>query len=246
MSVPGRIARGSVPRLVGICMTMLAPSPGPAEEPPTRQAPAAAGTRVDRASEAIRREAEANARERNAAFARIRAIPAPAPQLQVMPIIDDPLLEVVDTVDETDEDLDEKGDVAPRQRMVYTEDAFEQIVLDGITVERARTMYTVSLERRIAEASQRYRLGPRDQARLRLAGTGAIKRYLAPVEAKREEWKLVRMDIHRARQFLSETRYLRSRADMALGDESLYAKALNKIVGDQKPASASATDRRRE
>jgi hypothetical protein len=207
--------------------------------------------RVDRATELMRREAEAAARQRRLMFDHIRVIEPPAPVMRLAPGVK---LGAVDRFpgvviqqeaasirDPGDDDLgDDEAGAAPeslvprRPSIVIPSDTFDRWIFgaaDDADHWRGRLLETLDRELQSAEKSH-VPATPAEQARLRLAGRGDIKRFFDRVDELRRE-SAAGMDPEAYAAFRRDLLTLRSHLTAGLfRQESLFAKTLDKLRAD--------------
>jgi len=233
----------------------LATCPVSGQEPQARTSPPP-GRPADQAREPIKREAEANIKQREAIFARLKAVQGPpAQRLEVVPFQVEmgPLpaerqvvranfpimaLEEVPANDDSDEDA------PPQQIQVFTEHAFDAVVFDGAGNQEAfRARLDSLLKVRIATLEHAQSLTRGEREKLQLAGRADIKRVFAELEAKRQEFEGVRRDRLRAREFLGKLTEFRVQRSIAFYDGSLFAKVLATIIREKAKGPGQRADK---
>ncbi|HEY2158458.1 MAG TPA: hypothetical protein VGH33_22700 [Isosphaeraceae bacterium] len=174
---------------------------------------------------AFRRQAQADAAEKARVFERLKEN-APVPQQGPRPRNI--------TLEEPAEDEEGPADAPPAPiRRILARDNFDRCVFGDVDesarLERLETMLVEQIER----AARHNRLTAVQQARLRLAGQGDLKRFFDRVEAKRAEFELIRGDLRAGVRLLQEL-YPEHRdyQDGPFGRGSLYDKMLTKILGE--------------
>lgn len=212
---------------------LVGPAPGQDIKPP--------GAPVDRAREAMRREAEAKAAELQAMFGQLKVVAPPAPVPRLFHTLPQPAVErtqIITTVEEVDPDDDEAG---PRLVRVYTEQAFDFYVFGGSSVEACRSHLNTRLKQEVERVARERQLTPDQQAKLLLAGKGDIKRQFDRIEEKRKEFETVRKEMPKAAVFVRTLpAFARTSWRDPWGQDSLFAKVLVKIDDDRRDADADA------
>lgn len=250
-----RLARFRLPACLSTAVVVFlgvagfATGPVSGQEGKARTSPA----QVDRAQELMRREAEANAKQRDAMLERLRRLGAPpadagvvappriemravpAPQAPVR--VNGPLIAIEEVAAEDDSDEN-----APRQQIrVYTEQAFDVYVLGAGNIDQVRSRFESVLKLRIEAAARTRPLTREQREKLELAGRGDIKRQFADIEAKRKEFEGLRRDFQKASEFLREISRVRAFQSMPFGEGSLFAKVLATI--DRRTIESSRSPR---
>ena len=194
------------------------------------------GEPVDRAREAMRREVAAKAAADQARLDRLKAMPAPLAAAQVVA----PRALIFDMEElEPDGEGDER---APRQWVtVFSKQAFDDYLFGRTDGEEfCRTELGKLLSQKVERAVREQQLTSAEQAKLRLAGKGDIKRLFDQTNEKRKEFETVRRDLRKAEAFLNGLQPLRlSWKHGPWKGESLFSKVLDKMLDDR------ATDKRR-
>jgi len=251
-----RLARFRLPAcfsravVVFVGVAGFATGPVSGQEGRARTSPA----QVDRAQELMRREAEANAKQRDAMLERLRRLGAPPanaralapPPIEVRAVpapqravrVNGPITAIEEVAAEDDSDEN-----APRQQVrVYTEQAFDVYVLGGAgSIDQVRSRFDSVLKLRIEAAARTRPLTREQREKLELAGRGDIKRQFADIEAKRKEFEGLRRDFQKASEFLREISRARAVQSMPFGDGSLFAKVLATI--DRQTVESSRSPR---
>jgi len=217
---------------------------------PSRPQPA-----IDRVAEALRREAEAGIKERENAFARLKALPPAAPR--ALPVVRRrvnvnragvPFPDNLDVVrggvlvrlalvpvDGAANDED-----APRwPQFLVAQETFDLNVF-GTTgdVESARAYMDMLLTRKIYEIDRNRSLTPVQHKKLQLAGRGDIKRLLDRIEDERKTFEHLRADLDRCEKFLRRLQPLRLMVRRGpFTSESLFAKTLRKMLDEENLVS---------
>jgi hypothetical protein len=150
-------------------------------------------------------------------------------------------------------DLDGPPDVRPPQQpevrpnlpnSVLKRENFDRWVFsDGVFEVGPRQHLDALVRQRIESFSRTHALTAAQEAKLRLAGQGDIKRFLDRVEARRREFEAARMDLNLGMQFLATLGPLRQEFEEGpFGDGSLFAKTLRKIENDARAARPSGIE----
>ncbi|WP_435018097.1 hypothetical protein TA3x_000042 [Tundrisphaera sp. TA3] len=131
-------------------------------------------------------------------------------------------------------------DVPPgpaKRRLALAPDCYDRWIF-GSKVDPAsrREWLNHRLDVRIGWAARARQLTPAESEKIRLAGSGDIKRFLDLAESMRGEFDAVRLNEDAGRQYLnnrlSPIRVLFQEGPF--GEDSLYAKALRKVEDDRK------------
>jgi hypothetical protein len=195
--------------------------------------------------EAMRREVEAKKQEREAMFAKLRAVPPPpAPKalpVEVMirnapPVPIQLLRQAIIEQPARPRDDDDLVDEDPPQREAFVVAGnLDRYFISGMENETVvHDRLNSLLAKRIEQAGRVHQLTAAHREKLRLAGRGDIKHSLDRVEGKRREFGVVKMDLDQFRLFLSELELLRNELLLGpFGAKSLYSKTLEKILTDE-------------
>src|SRR3954454_8815018 len=135
---------------------------GRAEDARTSPRGSPVAGKADHAREAMRREVEARKKQQDAAFARIKALPA-APPLQRRAVNMDWQLIAWRELEEAEGegDPDENPNRPKRRRVVILEETFDQVVFGSTgDAESGRAYLEKMLSRKIADVEQVRRLTP--------------------------------------------------------------------------------------
>ncbi len=190
----------------------------------------------DRATELMRREAEAMIAEREKVFARLKELsPAPAPAPLPVGAWTEPviLLERLPTL----RDGDEADVIAPPPKFVVAAQTFDCYILGGTGgLDLSRAYLESILTGRIEAIDRQRRLNPDQKTKLVLAGRGDIKRLFDRIEDERKQFELLRTDIRGCQRFLRELEPLWRTRRQTFDDGSLFAKTLKKMVEEDAAA----------
>jgi hypothetical protein len=182
----------------------------------------------DAATQAMRREAEAAAKQKRDAFARLEKLPAPAPVWRR------PVADLNAVLWKEVEPGDERVFPPRRPKVLVLEETFDQAVFGSTgDAESGRAYLEKMLDRKIKEVEQVRRLLPAQKKRLSLAGRGDIKRLFDRIEEERKEFQLVRDNLERCAEFLDGLRPIQialRQGPFEFG--SLYAKTLKKMLDE--------------
>ncbi len=198
---------------------------------------------VDRATELMRREAEAINAEREKLFKRLKELsPTPAPARApaparvpvgawvVHPFI---MVEQLPTLPDDDE-----ADVIARQqpKFVVARQTFDTYIFGSTgDLDSWRAHLESILTRKIAEIDRQRRLDPDQKTKLVLAGRGDIKRLFDRIEVERKQFEALRTDLRACQRFLRELPPLgRIMPQGPFDAESLFAKTLKKILEEDR------------
>jgi hypothetical protein len=189
----------------------------------------------DPAAEAMRREAEAATRQRLEAFARIRALPAPAAPVQpARPVFVGRGILVEDLLEEPAEEDGAEEDKPKPPRPVISRRTFDRVVFGSTgDADSGRAYLERILSGKIRTVEQVCRLTPAQAKRLLLAGRGDLKRLFDRIEEERKEFERLRGDVDRCVDFLRELRPLQialRQGPFEFG--SIYAKTLRKMLDE--------------
>jgi hypothetical protein len=115
--------------------------------------------------------------------------------------------------------------------MAVASDNFDRWIFDDTRSDDGRRGFmSALLSDKIHAVQKEQNLGPDQLKKLRLAGTGDIKRYLDRVEAARVEFEAVRQDYNAGREALVRLEPLSTEYTSGpFGPGSLFEKALRKI-----------------
>ena len=139
------------------------------------------------------------------------------------------------------EGLFEKFDSAKRseRKMALAKENFDRWVFDGTNSEQTRKAHLHSI---LSTKITLYGIGrvlkPEQIEKLRLAGSGDIKRFFDRVEESRSEFEAVRKDYNAGRLALNQLEPLSSEYQVGpFGPGSFLEKTLRKMETDAKGAS---------
>ena len=226
----------------------------PAQEKIASPVPARPHPAINRAAEALRREAEAGIKERERDFARLKALPpAAAVALPVarigvevnragVPFPNVPRIEV-----HLRRGIPLRLALVPAERGAQEEDALHELqflvsretfdlYLFGSTgdVESAHAYQEKLLTAKIDVIDRMSQMTPNQKKKLLLAGRGDIKRLLDRVEDERKTFEQVRTDPTRCQEFLIRLQPFRLIIFRGpFGSDSLFAKTLKKIRAEE-------------
>ncbi len=220
---------GRIPLSLVALICMIAPAHGQETKPP-RAEPKPARSR-DRATELLRREAEAAIAEREKVFAKIKEL-APAPPVadarlrvaggvwMVRPFI------MVEPLPAPRND-DENDVIAPPPRFVVARGTFDQYILVSTGNRDSRAYLESILTRRVEAIDRQRHLTPDQRKKLVLAGRGDIKRLLDQIEDERKQFEQKRSDLQGCQRFLQGLEPLWATMRQGPFEEgSLFAKTL--------------------
>ena len=106
---------------------------------------------------------------------------------------------------------------------------------DGMDEERRRIKLQSILTEKIDRATKDHDLNPAEFRKLRLAGSGDMKRFFDRVEECRPEFEVARKNFNAGRMVLRELEPLSTEFQNGpFGDDSFFAKTLKKIEDDSK------------
>jgi hypothetical protein len=109
---------------------------------------------------------------------------------------------------------------------------------DGFDEEGRRLRLQTLLAEKIDRAMKDHDINPIQLRKLRLAGSGDIKRFLDRVEDRRADFEVARKKYTTGRQALQQLEPLSTEFQVGpFGVDSLFAKMLKKIEGESKGAS---------
>ncbi len=192
----------------------------------------------DRATELMRREAEAIIAEREKAFARHKELaPVPAPARvgvwtgQAVIVLDRLL---------TPRDHDDDADVIaqPQPKFVVAEQTFDRCIFGSTGgLDLSRAFMESTLTGRIRAIDQKRRLTTNEKTKLVLAGRGDIKRLFDQIEDQRKQFVLLKTDLRGCQRFLQDVQPLWRTMRRVFDDGSLFAKTLKKMVEDDNAHS---------
>jgi len=221
--------RTSLSLVAVLCMI----APAHAQEPRASLAEPKPARSLDRATELMRREAEAMIAEREKVFARLKELrPAPPPAPAPAPVEGWAVPFIIFERLPTLRDDDEADVIAPpRPKFVVAEQTFDRYILGGIgDLDSPRAYLESILTRRIEEIDRRCRLTSDQKKKLVLAGQGDIKRLFDRIEDQRKQFELLRTDFRGCQRFLRELRPLgRTMQEGPFDAASLFAKTLKKM-----------------
>lgn len=118
---------------------------------------------------------------------------------------------------------------------VVSRENFDRWVFDDMAPDKERwTHLDKLLSVRINDAARTHKLTHQQQAKLRLAGKGDIKRFFDQVEDARNDFELNRVGLKNGLAALRRLKPLSRDYDLGpFDDGSLFVKALNKINNDR-------------
>ena len=170
--------------------------------------PSAHAQAVDKATEAMRREVEAERQKQEAILAKIRAIPA-------IPAALEPQRAFI------------------QARVAVSDYIYVNIFGSERTDTESRDRLDVLLEVKINEANRQYRITEAERRTLQLAGRGDIKRFFDRVTELREDYEgsvADQIEIRQDKSLLDKIWVLQVKFQSGpFGAGSLFSKALNKI-----------------
>jgi hypothetical protein len=118
---------------------------------------------------------------------------------------------------------------------VVERENFDRWVFDDMAPDKERwTHLDKLLSVRINDAARTHKLTHQQQAKLRLAGKGDIKRFFDQVEDARNDFELNRVELKSGLAALRRLKPLSKDYDLGpFDDGSLFVKALRKIIHDR-------------
>ncbi len=193
----------------------------------------ARGQAGDRATEAARKQSEADAARKARLIEAIRQIPAADDAPRRREVAQPPQGFAIRYEDPEERDDRDDPPGGPPSRVLAKDNLdrwiFGETDDESIRHERLETMLVQKIER----AARFNRLTPAQQARLRIAGNGDLKRFFDRVEEKRAEFENVRRDRRSGVRLLTELYPEQSDYRQGpFGRGSLYDKMLNKILAE--------------
>jgi hypothetical protein len=219
-----------------LIVALAATAPARAGEPLPGASPAG-----DAARRAMLREVANQQQAREAAFARLKTLPAmvqPPPVAGVLAV--GAFLEEVPPTNRPAPARDDWGDAEDGDPTVrVSERAFDFFLLGDLrNAGEVRYQLDSVLVQRIEHAARTWGLSVAEKNRLRLAGRGDMKRFLDDIERRRRDFARVRSDVREAERRLQDLRPLAQTLRAGpYGEGSLFAKVLKTMI-DEKPAGA--------
>lgn len=224
----GTLLAWSVPVVEGMADP---PDPGPAEKV------------IDTARQALSKEAKAKVEEREAMFARLKAMPA-APAMALGPQVNRNMFLLrrepvaIPSVLNMDDGMSEESDQADREIIAFDPASFDACVFLSFSTDVAqRTWLDSRLRSKIETAEQNWRLTNVQKGKLLLAGRGDIKRFFDSVHDQRLRFESLRTDLQECRRFLNDLDGLSRDFQVGpFGADSLFSKTFRSIVASERVA----------
>jgi hypothetical protein len=237
--------RAMVRASIGVGTVLSMTSATLAQQEPARQPAAPARAEANETVAEPRRMTGATAREfRELPPGVLLDTPEPTPRAQRVPIprvVPAPRRPLPHQVVQAPEGDDEAGaDAEAEPRGAFPAVYFDRFILGGQATDEYRRGLVFMLDRRIDQATAEYALKPDQERMLQLAGQGSIKRHLDLIESLRAEWNVARMDRQKGRAFIINARRPTGLTRNALGDDSLFGKALIRLKREHEAARAAA------
>jgi hypothetical protein len=223
---------------------------GDAQEPSISDAQGRPSRAIDRATVLIRREVLARTAERAREFDLVKElapVPAAAPPADPLVLFErlpnaGPIranhvvgargLRLMEP-QEGDNGEDADGNSPAQPQIVVAEQSFELRVFrfTGGDASTARKLIESFQTNRIEKIAREHRLSPDEKSKLILAARGDLKRVFDRIDESRKQFRLLRTDFNRCRDFLLDLQPFHLIVSQSLDEpDTLLAKTLKKIT----------------